>query len=110
MPTITYASLPTTQTGVTFSVESGGSLTAGSAWFTAQGFTRAGYNLAQTPQQLTWSDGDRIRITIGTGARTTGADLYGIAISAAAANVAANYRRVAVWRGCRRLCYAIAIA
>jgi len=99
MPTL-YGTVRPQLSNISFAAAAGGATTAGgSLWFSAQARTRQGLNLHTTPAQVTWTAGQKIVVTIGTGAIAPGelGSVHEIWISAAASNDATAMRRLATW-------------
>jgi hypothetical protein len=97
--TSTYASIRQTTPDVSFAAAAGGSLTgSGSIWLCIQARNRAGRNLLSTPVQVSYSAGQKIACTIGTGARATGEEIIEYVISGFSSNTPSSMKRLASWR------------
>lgn len=95
----TYASLRTTQAGVTFAATSGGSLsTGGTVYLSAVSRSRQGWNLLSSPVAITYSAGQKIVCTLASTARSSGDFPHEIIIAGSLTNSVASMQRLASWK------------
>lgn len=95
--TITFAACRPQLPAPTIAAASGGTLSAGSMWLSIIPMNRVGLGIPSTLQQATWSNNQKLQITLP--ARATGEELHRILIAGSATNSAAALQPLAWWRG-----------
>lgn len=84
----------------TIAAASGGNLSAGSLWFGIVRQNRIGFDIPSTLQQVTWTNGQKIVITLPSPLRVNDSeDVQRIWVIAAATNTPAQTQAIACWRG-----------
>lgn len=97
--TITFAGLRAQCPTPTIAAASGGNLSAGSLWLSCIALNRVGLNRAATLQQITWTDGQKLQITLPLPDRAAAEDIHRIIIAGSATNNATSLQPLCWWRG-----------